>query len=439
MENIVVQIEDLRLKENSSRQYTESQVELYKNLIRHYNQYIPLVIDSNDEVVGEPARLIALRELEIKEVNCYRIENLSEDDIQVIRLGELRANELGEWDFQKLYEELEGLGDKSYLTGFNCEEVQKLIDEELESCEEVEEIATPSIDDLNEPFTKQGDLWFLGKHRVLCGDSTSKEDAHRLMDGHKATLCITDPPYNINYESEDGKKIINDNMSSKEFYHFLYAFYKNMYEYLETGGSYYIFHADSETEAFRGALKEAGLKISQCLIWAKNSFNLSRQDYNWRHEPILYGWKEGKAHYFIKDYTQDTILETPINLEKMSKSELKDYIKEIISEIDQYSTIIREDKPQRNDIHPTMKPLKLLARLILNNTKPNDLVVDWFGGSGSTLMACDQIDRTAYLMEFDPKYVDVEVKRYAAINNNIKLIRDGNEFTWKEIRKKIED
>ncbi len=438
MNQITINISELKLAD-SSRVYTNAQVELYKNLIKNYNQYIPLIIDSNNTIVGEPARYLALKELGIEEVNCYRIENLSEEDIQIIRIGESRAAELGEWDFEKLYEELKSLGDKSYLTGFDTEEVLKLIEEELESSENIEEIDTPEVEEHKEPFTKQGDLWLLGRHKVLCGDSTSKEDAKRLMDGSKGKLCITDPPYNINYESEDGKKIINDNMSSKDFYNFLLGFYKNMHKYLEPGGAYYIFHADIEAEAFRGALKEANLKISQCLIWVKNGFNLSRQDYNWRHEPILYGWKEGAAHYFIKDYTQDTVLELPGTLNSMGKSELREYIVEMTKLLEQHSTIIREDKPIRNDVHPTMKPLKLLARLILNNTKPGDLVVDWFGGSGSTLMSCDQIDRTAYLMEFDPKYVDVEVKRYAITKEDIRLIRDGQEYSWDEVKENFQE
>ncbi len=438
MKQITINISELKLV-NGSRVHTKEQVELYKNLIKNYNQYIPLIIDNNNFVVGEPARYIALRELEIKEVECYRIENLSEEDIEIIRIGESRAAELGQWDFEKLYEELKLLGDKSYLTGFDTEEVKALIEEELERCENIEEMETPEVEILKEPFTKQGDLWLLGEHKVLCGDSTSKEDAKRLMNGKMAKLCITDPPYNINYESEDGKKIINDNMSSKEFYNFLLGFYKNMHKYLISGGAFYIFHADSETEAFRGALEEAKLKISQCLIWVKNGFNLSRQDYNWRHEPILYGWKEGAAHYFIKDYTQDTVLELPVELKSMSKKELREHILELNKLLEEYSTIIKEDKPIRNDVHPTMKPLKLLARLILNNTKPKDLVVDWFGGSGSTLMSCDQIDRTAYLMEFDPKYVDVEVKRYAMTKENITLVRDGKEYSWEEVRENFKD
>lgn len=437
MKTITVKISKIKIKD-SSRIATPEQIELYKNLITHYGQYIPLLIDKENRVVGEPARLIALKELGHQEIKCYQVETLSEEDIQVVRLGEVRASELGEWDYEKLYEELKELGDKAFLTGFNQEEVIELIEEQLESPEEIEEDIAPELKE-SEPFTKEGDLWLLGDHRVLCGDSTKEEDGDRLMDGKKANLCITDPPYNVNYQSENGKKIINDNMSSKDFYNFLLGFYKNMYKHLILGGSFYIFHADSETKSFRGALEEAKLKISQCLIWVKNGFNLSRQDYNWRHEPILYGWKEGTAHYFIKDYTQDTVIEQPMNLKDMSKKELRSYITELHKNLEEHSTIIREDKPMRNDVHPTMKPLKLLGRLILNNTRPGDLVVDWFGGSGSTLMSCDQIGRTAYLMEYDPKYVDVEIRRYAAQKDDIRLIRDGKEYTWEEIKENLQE
>lgn len=203
---------------------------------------------------------------------------------------------------------------------------------------------------------------------------------------------------------------------------------------MRAGAAYYIFHADSETISFRKALEDAGFKFSQCLIWVKNGFNLSRQDYNWRHEPCLYGWKLGKEHFFIKDYTQDTILETQEVLKKKSKEELLKYILELEGIIKYHSTIIEENKPLKNDIHPTMKPLKLLARLMANNSKKGWKVLDLFGGSGSTLMTAEQLERKAFLMEYDLKYVDVIVRRFASVNQNIKLVRDGKTYTWDEIK-----
>ena len=246
----------------------------------------------------------------------------------------------------------------------------------------------------------------------------------------------TDPPYNIDYEGTDGKKIENDNMSSEDFYKFLAAFYKNSFQVMKPGAAaYYVFHADSETKAFRGALEEAGFKFSQCLIWVKSGFNLSRQDYNWRHEPCLYGWKPGAAHYFLEDYTQDTVLENDENLKALGKKELIAYIRDLQETLEKYSTVIREDKPQRNDVHPTMKPLKLVGRLILNSSKKGDIILDPFGGSGSTLITCEQIERQARLIEFDPQYADVIVRRYHSMEReDITLLRNGTEYTWEQIK-----
>jgi len=205
-------------------------------------------------------------------------------------------------------------------------------------------------------------------------------------------------------------------MNSENFYRFLLAFYKNAYEVMRAGAGFYIFHADSETRAFRGALTEAGFKISQCLIWVKNQFILSRQDYNWKHEPCLYGWKEGVT-------------------ESMSKKELQETLKNIL---EKYTTIIRENKPLKNDIHPTMKPIRLISKLIHNSSKENWNVLDLFGGSGSTLIAAEQLKRKAFLMEFDEKYADVIVKRYAEMDKeDIKLLRNGKTYNWNEVKSEL--
>lgn len=431
-----IDIDNLKIIK-SSRTTTTEEINLYKNLFKEYGVTIPIVINKENQIYLGTAKYLACKELGIKEIPCIKVEDLSEEDLKVISLAEQRANELGEWDYEELYKELISLGDKAFLTGFDIEAVKEMIEEELETPEEIEEIDTPKIKE--NYYSQLGDIYFLGNHKLMCGDSTKEEDIKKLVGNDKMDLMITDPPYNIDYEGSDGQKIKNDNMDSSEFKEFLNKFYKNAFNVMRDGASYYVFHADLETIAFREGIEKAGFKLSQCLIWVKNAFNLSRQDYNWRHEPCLYGWKEGAAHYFLNDYTQDTVIEDIENHKKKSKAELLEYIKDLHVKIDKYTTLIREDKPQRNDLHPTMKPLKLIGRLMINSSKAEWNILDPFGGSGSTLMTAEQLNRFAFLMEYDPKYVDVIVKRFASTGNtNIKLIREGKEYSWEEIKECLE-
>lgn len=431
-----IDIDNLKIIK-SSRTTTAEEINLYKNLFKEYGVTIPIVINKENQIYLGTAKYLACKELDIKEIPCIKVEDLSEEDLKVISLAEQRANELGEWDYEELYKELISLGDKAFLTGFDIEAVKEMIEEELETPEEIEEIDTPEVKE--NYYSQPGDIYLLGNHKLMCGDSTKEEDIKKLVGNNKMDLMITDPPYNIDYEGSDGQKIKNDNMDSSEFKEFLNKFYKNAFNVMRDGASYYVFHADLETIAFREGIEKAGFKLSQCLIWVKNAFNLSRQDYNWRHEPCLYGWKEGAAHYFLNDYTQDTVIEDIENHKKKSKAELLEYIKDLHVKIDKYTTLIREDKPQRNDLHPTMKPLKLIARLMINSSKAEWNILDPFGGSGSTLMTAEQLNRFAFLMEYDPKYVDVIVKRFASTGNtNIKLIREGKEYSWEEIKECLE-
>ena len=245
---------------------------------------------------------------------------------------------------------------------------------------------------------------------MMCGSSTSHEDVAKLLDGAVMDLCVTDPPYNVDYEGTAGK-IQNDNMDDLSFYNFLYDFYTQMMNSLKKGGVYYIFHADTEGLNFRGALKECGGSVKETLIWVKNALVLGRQDYHWKHEPCLYGWKEGAGHYFINDRTQTTVFEDKLNLEKLTKGELIEMCKELLEE-QVPNTIIHEDKPMRNDMHPTMKPINLIARLVKNSSRPKENVIDFFGGSGSTIIACEQLNRICYMMELDPKFCDVIIDRW---------------------------
>lgn len=242
-------------------------------------------------------------------------------------------------------------------------------------------------EEIEEPITKPGDIWILGNHRLMCGDSTHKDDIMHLMNNQDADMLLTDPPYNVDYvgKTAEALKIKNDNMDDNQFYEFLRKVFENMYIVTKEGASIYVFHADTEGINFRKAFKDAGFKLAECLIWKKDCFVMGRQDYQWQHEPVLYGWKEGKAHYFINDRTQSTILEF--------------------------------DRPKQSTLHPTMKPIDLIAKLIKNSSKENDIILDLFGGSGSTIIAAEQLNRCCYTMELDPKYCDVIVKRWETLTN----------------------
>ena len=240
-------------------------------------------------------------------------------------------------------------------------------------------------------------------------------------------LLVTDPPYNVDYEGSNDLKIMNDNMESAKFRAFLIAAFKNAAAAMKEGAAFYIWHGDNERCNFQGAAEDSGLTVKQCLVWNKNQFTLGRQDYQWKHEPCLYGWKEGAAHYFIDDRTQATVIEDKgIEFKKMKKEELIKLLEDIFA--DRISTtIINEDKPARSELHPTMKPIKLIARLIKNSSRYNDKVLDPFGGSGSTLIACEQLNRKCYMMELDPKYCDVIVKRWEEYTGKkAQRLKNGN-------------
>lgn len=235
------------------------------------------------------------------------------------------------------------------------------------------------------------------------------------MDGHQADLVLTDPPYNVDYtgKTKDALKIENDSMTDSRFRQFLTDAFKACDAGLKPGGAFYIWHADSEGYNFRGACRDAGWTVRQCLVWVKNHFVMGRQDYQWQHEPCLYGWKDGAAHYFVEDRTQTTVMEEDNrpDIDNMKKEEMRELIKELLEEKTP-TTVIREKRPAASALHPTMKPVALMARLIRNSTKPGELVLDTFAGSGSTLIAADQLNRTAYVCELDPTYADVIIQRW---------------------------
>lgn len=289
---------------------------------------------------------------------------------------------------------------------------------------EVEEDDAPEVSD-EPPVSKLGEVYQLGRHRVMCGSATDLDDADILLGDTSIDLYLTDPPYNVNYEGGTGLKIMNDSMSDGNFAQFLIDCYTQASIHMKTGAPFYIFHADSEGYNFRGSLKATDLTLKQCLIWVKNTMVLGRQDYQWQHEPILYGWKEGSAHKWYGKFDKKTVIDFEKKLEDLQGDELL----ELVEDLRKQSSVIREDKPARNSEHPTMKPLKLVTRLIMNSSKNGNIVFDNFLGSGSTLIACERTGRTCYGMELDPKYVDVIRKRYAKFINDNQLPDNWEELT----------
>lgn len=427
-----VKIEKLKPYENNARTHSEEQVEKISRSIKEFGFINPVLIDSNFGIIAGHGRVLGAKKLGMKEVPCLFVEDLTDEQKRAYILADNKLALDAGWDDEILREEIKALADLDFdvsLTGFELEDFDfNQTDIEFEEDNYDVEEKLPEI-----PKAKYGDIYQLGNHRIMCGDSTSQEDIDKLLDGAVMDLCVTDPPYNVNYgsinesgygkERDNGNKILNDNMDDESFYLFLNAFYTQMMRVLKQGGAYYIFHADTEGYNFRKALMDAGGQVKQNLIWVKNALVLGRQDYQWKHEPCLYGWKEGAGHYFINDRTQTTVFEDKADLDKLSKEELKDMIKEIIEDKTP-TTIIHEDKPLKNDVHPTMKPIKLISRLVKNSSKPGENVIDFFGGSGSTLIACEHLGRNCYSIELDPKYVDVIIDRWETLTGKtaIKLV-----------------
>ncbi len=418
-----VKIEKLKPYENNARTHSEEQVEKISRSIKEFGFINPVLIDSNFGIIAGHGRVLGAKKLGMEEVPCLFVEDLTDEQKRAYILADNKLALDAGWDDEILRQEIKALADLDFdvsLTGFELEDFDfNQTDIEFEEDDYDVEEKLPEI-----PKAKYGDIYQLGNHRIMCGDSTSQNDIDKLLDGAVMDLCVTDPPYNVNYgsinesgygkERDNGNKILNDNMDDESFYLFLNAFYTQMMRVLKPGGAYYIFHADTEGYNFRKALMDAGGQVKQNLIWVKNALVLGRQDYQWKHEPCLYGWKEGVGHYFINDRTQTTVFEDKADLDKLSKEELKDMIKEIIEDKTP-TTIIHEDKPLKNDVHPTMKPIKLISRLVRNSSKPGENVIDFFGGSGSTLISCEHLGRNCYSIELDPKYVDVIIDRWETL------------------------
>lgn len=376
MEIVNKNIEEIKMYENNPRN-NDGAVEYVANSIKEFGFKVPIVLDKNNIIVAGHTRYKAAKLLNITEIPCIIADDLSDEQVKAFRLIDNKAAELASWDNDLLNLELETIKDIDMeLFDFQISNIlDNVVDDEYE-------VELPE-----DPKTKTGNIYKLGNHYLMCGDSTNTDDVKKLMNNQLADLIVTDPPYNVNYEGKTGDnlKIMNDNMENNQFYSFLESAFINLYESIKDGGSIYVFHADTEGLNFRKAMMSSGFKLAECLVWVKNAFVMGRQDYHWKHEPVLYGWKPGASHYFINDRSQSTVLEF--------------------------------DKPIRNEEHPTMKPIDLIAYLINNSSKKDEIVLDLFGGSGTTMIACEQTNRKAFIMELDPRYCDVIVDRWEKFTN----------------------
>lgn len=404
--NIVeIEIDKITPYRKNAKKHDKTQINNVAESIKQFGMVQPLVIDRNNEIIIGHCRFEACKELGYKTVPCVKAEELNRVQVEKLRLLDNKLNE-SEWDVELLQELVPELD----LSDFDLEwGIPELETEE----KEVEEDNYDIEEHLPEnPKAKLGDIYQLGEHRLMCGDSTKAEDVEKLMGDSIADLVVTDPPYNVDIQNSDGLKIENDNMSNEAFEDFLDKCFANIYNAMKEGASFYVWHASRTQREFETSLNKAGLQVRQQLIWNKNRIVMGRQDYQWKHEGCVYGWKDGASHYFIDDRTQTTVIEDKgLDFKKMKKEELVQLLKDIYSDKIS-STIINEDKPSKNDLHPTMKPIKLIARLIKNSSKSGWNVLDLFGGSGSTLITCEQLGRKCYTMEFDPRYADVIINRW---------------------------
>ena len=395
---------------NNARTHSAEQIIKLRSSLREFGFVNPIIIDREFNVIAGHGRLMAAKEEGIEEVPCVFVDYLTDAQKKAYILADNRMAMDAGWDEELLkieMEELQNLGYDLEFTGFDEKELADLFGVDDKEVKEDEFDLTAALEKAS--FVERGDVWFVGKHKLMCGDATSSEDVAKLMEDKKANLILTDPPYNVAFKSSDGLTIQNDSMDNNDFYEFLYLSFKNMADHLENGGAAYVFHADTEGLNFRKAFIDAGFHLAGCCIWVKDSLVLGRSDYQWQHEPVLYGFLQNGKHPWYTDRKQ--------------------------------TTIWNFDKPKKNSNHPTSKPLDLLAYPINNSTQANAIVIDTFGGSGSTLMACEQMNRICYTMELDEKYASVILRRYVEDTNdseNVYVIRDGVKILYKDLVKEVE-
>ena len=405
-----IPIEKLVPYARNARTHSKEQILQLRSSIREFGFINPCLIDKDYNIIAGHGRVLAAKEEGLTELPCVFVEHLTDAQKRAYILADNRLALNAGWDEEMLsveLSELEGADFDLDLLGFTDAELHKLLGN-MET-EEDDFDLTAALEAAS--FVEPGDIWTVGRHRLLCGDATQAEDVLRLMDGKKANLILTDPPYAVSYKSSSGLSIKNDNLKEEEFYDFLLSAFKNMLDVSEAGASAYIFHADTEGLTFRRAFEEAGFHLSGVCIWAKDSLVLGRSPYQWSHEPILFGWtKKGKHSWYA------------------GRAE---------------KTVWHFDKPKKNENHPTSKPIDLLSYPIQNSSQANGIVLDLFGGSGSTLIACEQTDRICYMAELDEKYASVILRRYvefkAGDRSDVFVERAGKKIPYEMLVKDLQN
>ena len=407
----LVAVEKLVPYVNNARTHSPEQLAKLRSSLREFGFINPVIIDRDFSVIAGHGRIAAAKEEGITEVPCVFVDYLTEAQKKAYILADNRMALDAGWDEELLRIEIESLQGADFdvsLTGFGEDEIADLFagdgekdvkDDDFDLSAALEKAA----------FVEKGDIWTVGRHRLMCGDATSAEDVAALMDGKKANLIVTDPPYNVAFKSGSGLSIQNDSMKGDDFYTFLYNSFSCMVEHLESGGAAYVFHADTEGLNFRKAFVDAGFHLAGVCIWVKNSLVLGRSDYQWQHEPVLYGFLKNGKHPWYSDRKQ--------------------------------TTIWNYDKPKRNKNHPTSKPLDLLGYPISNSSQENAIVLDTFGGSGSTMMACEQTNRICFMCELDEKYASVILRRYVedtGDSENVYVVRGGEKIPYSALVKEVE-
>ena len=395
---------------NNARTHSPEQIGKLRSSLREFGFINPVIIDRDFGIIAGHGRVLAAREEGITEVPCVFVDHLTEAQKKAYIIADNRMALDAGWDEELLRVEIEALQAEAFdisLTGFGDDEIADLFGNEKDEVEDDDYDLSAALE--KAAFVQRGDRWVVGKHRLYCGDATNPDDVAALMDGNRANLVLTDPPYGVSFKSASGLTIQNDSMKNEEFYNFLRKAFDNMVAHLENGGSAYVFHADTEGLTFRQAFVDAGFHLAGVCIWAKNSLVLGRSDYQWQHEPVLYGFLKNGKHRWYSDRKQ--------------------------------TTIWNFDKPKRNANHPTSKPLDLLSYPLGNSSQENAIVIDTFGGSGSTLMACEKTNRICYTMELDEKYASVILRRYVedtGDSDGVYVIRNGERIPYSDLVKEVD-
>lgn len=396
---------------NNARTHSKEQINKLRSIYRGIGYGDPVEVDENFTILSGHGRVEAAKAEGMKELPYVMLTGMTDAEKKAYILAVNRSALDAGWDEDLLAVEIEALQEQAFdlsLTGFDPDELAGYFSDDTEDDTQDDDFdLTAALEKAS--FVEPGDLWTVGKHRLLCGDATKAEDVQRLMDGKRANLIVTDPPYGVSFKSASGLAIQNDSMKGDEFYQFLLSAFQCMADVLEKGGAAYVFHADTEGLNFRKAFIDAGFHLAGVCIWVKNSLVLGRSDYQWQHEPVLYGFLQNGKHPWYSDRKQ--------------------------------TTIWNYNKPKRNENHPTSKPLDLLAYPISNSSQENSVVIDTFGGSGSTMMACEQTGRICYMMELDPKYASVILRRYVEDFGNADQVyveRDGQRLQYTDLVKEVE-